>query len=159
MYIDAPDACTTLSFNINENSLVKPKWLISVTQYTSDFNNKAPKGCLQYFFGADKGIITGLNWNSSSGKSMERNKRICIRREANRNNMEYHQAGGTEIGEGNKGINFEKYTFFLKNTSLNMICTIRNSHPPQLANTKKKMPQSSTSSIQPFLILQLMHNL
>lgn len=97
MYIDAADACTTLSFNINENSLVKPKWLISVKQYTSDFNNKAPKGCLQYFFGADKGIITGLNW-----KSMERNKRICIRKEANRSNMEYHQAGGTEIGEGNK---------------------------------------------------------
>ena len=110
VYIDAADACTTLSFNIKENSVVKPKWLISVTQYTSDFNNKAPKGCLQYFFGADKGIITGLNWNS--GKSMERNKRICIRREANRSNMEYHQAGGTEIAEGNKGTNYEKYTFF-----------------------------------------------
>ena len=112
MYIDAADACITLSFDINENSLVKPKWLISVKQYTSDFNNKAPKGCLQYFFGADKGIITGLNWNSSSGKSMERNKRICIRREANRSNMVYHQAGRTEIGEGNKGTNFEKCTFF-----------------------------------------------
>ena len=106
MYIDAADACTTLSFNIKENSLVKPKWSISVTQYTSDSNNKAPKGCLQYFFGTDKGIIMGLNWNSSSGNSIERNKRICIRREANGSNMEYHQAGGTEIAEGNKGTNF-----------------------------------------------------
>ena len=121
MYIDAADACTTLSFNIKENSPIKPKWLISVTQYTSDFNNKAPKDCLQYFFGADKGIITALNWNSSCGKSMERNKRICIRREANRSNMEYHQAGRTEIAEGNKGTNFEKCTFFLKSTSLHII--------------------------------------
>ena len=121
MYIDAADACTTLSFNIKENSPVKPKWLIAVTQYTSDFNNKAPKDCLQYFFGADKGIITALNWNSSCGKSMERNKRICIRREANRSNMEYHQAGRTEIAEGNKGKIFEKCTFFLKSTSLHII--------------------------------------
>ena len=105
MYIDAADACTTLSFNIKENSHVKPRWLISVTQYTSDFNNKAPKGCIQYFFGADKGIIKSLNWNSSNGKYMERNKRICIRREANGSNLEYHQAGGTEIGKGNKGTN------------------------------------------------------
>ena len=117
VYIAAADACTTLSFNIKENSLVTPKWSILVTQYTSDFNNKAPKGCLQYFFGANKGLNTGLNWNSSSGRSMERNKCICIRREANRSNMEYHQAGGTEIAEGNKGTNFEKCTFFLKSTS------------------------------------------
>ena len=125
MYIDAADACTTLSFNIKGNSPVKPKWLISVTQYTSDFNNKAPKGCLQYFFGADKGIITSLNWNSS-GKSMERNKRICIRREANKSNMEYRQAGGTEIGEGNKGTNFENVHFF-------------SSKALQYTNTKKKI--------------------
>ena len=122
VYIDAADACTTLSFNIKENSVVKPKWLISVTQYTSDFNNKAPKGCLQYFFGADKGIITGLNWNSSSGKSMDRNKRVCIRREANRSSMEYHQAGGTEIAKGNKGTNFEKCTFF-SSKALAVACT------------------------------------
>ena len=112
VYIDAADACTTLSFNIKGNIPVKPKWLISVTQYTSDFNNKAPKGCLQYFFGADKGFIKSLNWNS--GKSMERNKRICIRREANKSKMEYHQAGRTEIGEGNKGTNFLTCTFFLE---------------------------------------------
>lgn len=111
MYIDAADACTTLSFNIKENSLVKPKWSISVTQYTGDSNNKAPKGCLQYFFGTDKGIIMGLNWNSSSGNSIERNKRICIRREANRSNMEYQQAGGTEIAEGNKGTNLKRCAF------------------------------------------------
>ena len=114
MYIEIADACTTLSFDIKENSPVKPKWSILVTQYTSDFNNKAPKGCLQYFFGTERGVITSLNWNSGSGRSMnERNKRICIRREANRLNMEY-QAGGTEIAEGNKGTNFEKSTFFSK---------------------------------------------
>ena len=117
MYIDAADACTTLSFNIKENSLVKPKWSILVTQYSSDFNNKAPKGCLQYFFGANEGIIKDLNWNS--GKSMERNKRICIRREANRSNMVYHQAGRTEIGEGNKGTNFEECTFFFSKAVAN----------------------------------------
>ena len=113
MYVEIADACTTLSFNINENGLATPEWSILVTQYTSDFNNKAPKGCLQYFFGTERGVITSLNWNSGSGRSMnERNKRICIRREANRSSMEYHQAGGTEIAKGNKGTNFEKCTFF-----------------------------------------------
>merc|ERR1712008_613180 len=66
----------------------------------SGFNNKAPKGCLQYFFGTERGVITSLNWNSGSGRAMnERNKSICIRREANRSSMEYHQAGGTEIAK------------------------------------------------------------
>ena len=78
-----------------------------------DFSNEKPKESYQKIQGFVNSRFAVIR---KATKSMERNKRICIRKEANRSNMEYHQAGGTEIGEGNKGTNFEKYTFFFSKT-------------------------------------------
>ena len=60
VYVDASDACNTLSFNIG--SAGTASWTIKVAQYTKDFNNLAPPGCLQYFFGTNTGVVRTFNF-------------------------------------------------------------------------------------------------
>ena len=63
MYIDASDAsfddCTTLSFNFKEPEPTRT-WNVTIIQIPCDYGNKAPPGCLQYYFGLTDGDARGI---------------------------------------------------------------------------------------------------
>ena len=60
------------------------QWNIEVTQFACDYENLAPQGCTQYFFGnSGAGTIESFNFNSGAGIHLaNQNQMICIRREA-----------------------------------------------------------------------------
>ncbi|CAB4068943.1 unnamed protein product [Lepeophtheirus salmonis] len=62
MYVDSAEACNDLVFN-SVSANVRQTWRIKITQYSCDFDNLAPDGCTQYFFGS------------------KTDQRICVRRE------------------------------------------------------------------------------
>ena len=61
------------------------QWAIEVTQFSCDYENLAPQGCLQYHFGNDgAGNVESFNFNAGNGIHLaNQNQMICIRREAN----------------------------------------------------------------------------
>ena len=61
------------------------QWAIEVTQFSCDYENLAPQGCLQYHFGNDgAGNVESFNFNAGNGIHLaNQNQLICIRREAN----------------------------------------------------------------------------
>lgn len=51
-----------------------------VTQYSCDFPNKAPQGCLQYFYGSTTGTVRSFNQGGSPAYHLANQKQsICIR--------------------------------------------------------------------------------
>jgi len=82
MYVDASEACNTLSFQLGTTSSPTRSWTIKVSQYSADFNNLAPSGCTQYFFGSTTGTIQSFNW-AGTHHLANQNQLICIRRERN----------------------------------------------------------------------------
>merc|ERR1712156_779886 len=53
MYIDASNDCNTLAFQLA--GMGTRMWEIKVTQYSCEFSNLAPPGCLQYYYGVNAG--------------------------------------------------------------------------------------------------------
>jgi len=82
MYVDASEACNTLSFQLGTTSSPTRSWTIKVSQYSADFSNLAPSGCTQYFFGSTTGTIQSFNWAGTHHLASQ-NQLICIRRERN----------------------------------------------------------------------------
>jgi len=54
--------------------------LPKVTQYDCNFNNLAPSGCTQYFFGATSQAVQTFNYDGGA-QLAEQNQNICVRRE------------------------------------------------------------------------------
>eukprot|EP00093_Oithona_nana_P004333 04333.XXX_140302_138918_1 [CDS] Oithona nana genome sequencing. len=86
MYVDASDMCNDLIFLIGRNgvgaTLVQRTWSIKVTQYSCDYDNLAPQGCTQYFFGAQKTTDIVKTFNYDGGVHLaDQNQQICVRRE------------------------------------------------------------------------------
>ena len=48
--------------------LLKLHHLLQITQYSCDYNNLAPEGCTQYFWGETTGAFMSFNYN---GKMMD----------------------------------------------------------------------------------------
>jgi len=102
IYVDASADCNLLSFQLA--GMGTRMWEIKVTQYSCEFNNLAPPGCLQYYYGvtpgvdnqdmpATKGQVESFNF---AGKIhlANQNQNICIRRELNRCRICYSAANG-----------------------------------------------------------------
>ena len=55
---------------------------LQITQYSCDYNNLAPEGCTQYFFGdkSTTGVVKTFNFDGGTHLS-DQNQNICIRRE------------------------------------------------------------------------------
>ncbi len=51
-----------------------------VTQYSCDFNNLAPDGCTQYFFGSNSQTVQTYNFDGGA-QLADQDQKICIRRE------------------------------------------------------------------------------
>ena len=85
MYIDTPTDCATLSFHLSATSGTTRQWNIKVTQYLCDYENLAPKGCTQYFFGNEgKGTVESFNYQAGTSVHLaNQNQVVCVRREKN----------------------------------------------------------------------------
>ena len=90
LYVDSTDACNVLAFTLgNDNpdangAVATRSWNIKVTQYSCDYNNLAPSGCTQYFFGMTTDVVQTFNYNAGNGRHLaDQNQNICVRRERN----------------------------------------------------------------------------
>lgn len=80
VYVDASSACNILSFQLGGTG--KRSWEIKVTQYSCNYDNLAPSGCTQYYFGKPEGKFQSFNYVGGVHLA-DQNQNICIRREKN----------------------------------------------------------------------------
>jgi len=86
VYVDASEMCNDLVFQLGNTevgaNIMTRTWSIKVTQYSCDFENLAPEGCTQYFFGPTQktGIVKTFNFDGGTHLS-DQNQNICVRRE------------------------------------------------------------------------------
>ena len=52
--------------------------LIQITQYSCDYNNLAPEGCTQYFYGSTTGSVKTYNFDGGQ-QLADQNQNICVR--------------------------------------------------------------------------------
>ena len=70
MYVDVRDGnCANLAMQLGAaavmgTAVVPRSWQIRVTQYDCAFDNLAPAGCTQYFFGATSQAVQGRDSNA-----------------------------------------------------------------------------------------------
>jgi hypothetical protein len=102
VYFDANEACNSLDFQFGNvargiTAIPTRSFSIRVTQYSCNYNNLAPSGCDQYFFGP-----TATNqiesFNFAGGRHLaNQHQTVCIRREAGNCRICYH-AAATDFG-------------------------------------------------------------
>ena len=80
--VETGSTCSDLVFSLSADASVQRSWAIKITQYSCDYINKAPEGCLQWFFGSTTGTIQSFNWANKQHLA-DQNQAICVRREAN----------------------------------------------------------------------------
>merc|ERR1712226_1455074 len=84
MYLDASEACNDISFLLGSNGVgtTTPtrQWSVKISQYSCNYNNLAPEGCTQYFFGSS--VDTVQTYNFDGGQHLANQEQaICVRRE------------------------------------------------------------------------------
>ena len=85
LYVDVcGETCNQLTFQLGNmgmgTALATRNWNIKITQYSCDYENLAPDGCDQYFFGANTGTVESFNF--AGGQHLaNQDQNICIRRE------------------------------------------------------------------------------
>ncbi len=101
-YFEASDACNYLDFQfankpIGVTALATRSFSIKVTQYSCDYDNLAPAGCDQYFFGS--GATNQIeSYNFAGGRHLANQKQtVCIRRERGNCRICY-SAALTDVG-------------------------------------------------------------
>lgn len=53
---------------------------LQISQYSCDFNNLAPDGCTQYFYGTTSQSVRTYNYNAGNGMHLaNQNQNICVR--------------------------------------------------------------------------------
>ena len=55
MYVDASQSCNDLSMQLAADG--SQMWTITVSQYECGYENLAPPGCTQYYWGSNTGTI------------------------------------------------------------------------------------------------------
>lgn len=85
MYVDASDTCNRLLFQLGSSAAVAStiatrQWSIKISQYSCNYDNLAPEGCTQYYYGSSVDTVRSYNWNGGYHLANQ-NQRICIRRE------------------------------------------------------------------------------
>merc|ERR1712038_1914846 len=109
LYMDVSGGqCVTLAFSIGSGSA---SWNIQVQTYDSDFDNKAPTGCTQYYFGeTTQGFKT---FNYANGVHLaNQNQRICFRQEKGKTKICYSTAATADFSVNvmSKSLNAVGYT-------------------------------------------------
>ena len=72
--------CNELAFNIGTTTTVTRSWTIKITQYNCNFNNLAPDGCTQYFWGQTTDTVKTFNFSGGQHLASQ-DQNICVRRE------------------------------------------------------------------------------
>lgn len=85
VYVDASRGdCNDLVFQLGGDPVdadaINRRWNIKVTQYSCDFDNLAPSGCDQYFFGSSTGLVQTFNFDGGRHLA-DQNQVVCVRRE------------------------------------------------------------------------------
>lgn len=98
MYVNVNDGstCSDLVFQLSATATVTRSWAIKITQFSCDDANKAPEGCLQYFFGSTTGTLRSFN-KANNAHLADQNQAICIRRESNTCQICYAQSSGDDF--------------------------------------------------------------
>ena len=53
---------------------------LQITQYDCNYENLAPSGCNQYFFGSSSGMVQSFNYDGGTHLA-DQNQNMCIRTE------------------------------------------------------------------------------
>ena len=85
MYVDSSNSCNELAFQLGTNGqgtalATTRTWNIKVTQYDCNYDNLAPEGCTQYFFGSNTQTVQTYNFDGGYHLANQ-DQNICIRRE------------------------------------------------------------------------------
>merc|ERR1712226_364699 len=85
MYVDASDDCNKLAFTFGSavaqgSNLATRQWSIKISQYSCNYENLAPQGCTQYYFGSNIDTVRTYNFNGGFHLANQRQE-ICVRRE------------------------------------------------------------------------------
>ena len=85
VYFDADNDCHDLSFALGQTGVdasipTNRQVSIKVTQYSCDYNNLAPQGCDQYYFGSGAtGTVKTFNYDAGRHLANQ-HQHICVRR-------------------------------------------------------------------------------
>ena len=77
MYLDLESDCIDFSTFVGSTSN-ESQWIIRINQWTQGFNNLAPQGCLQWFFGNETGTVRSFNFDGGTHLANQ-NQNICVR--------------------------------------------------------------------------------
>jgi len=104
LYVEATEECATMSFQLSDAATVTRKWAIKILQYSCEYENLAPKGCLQYFYGTKgEGAIKSFNFDGGVHLANQ-NQNICIRKESGMCRICYaHAATEFDVSFGETG--------------------------------------------------------
>ena len=84
-YFDADDDCNDLDFQFGNTAIdatiPSRSFTIRVTQYSCDFENLAPEGCDQYFYGTGgTNDVYTFNYGDGTNRHLANQKQtICVR--------------------------------------------------------------------------------
>ncbi len=87
MYVESSRCCNELAFKLGTGAgtelgaaVATREWQIKITQYSCDYNNLAPQGCVQYFFGQTGQQVQTYNYNNGNGRHLaNQDQQICVR--------------------------------------------------------------------------------
>ena len=104
VYFDASDDCHDLDFSLGETAvdttLATRQWSIKVSQYSCDYQNLAPSGCDQYFFGSGgTNNVQTFNWDGQKHLASQ-DQTICVRRESGNCRICWWAAALTDVDLG-----------------------------------------------------------
>lgn len=134
MYFDASDACHDLNFQLGQTgigtSLATRTWSIKITQYSCNYENLAPSGCDQYYYGT--GAMNMVKtFNFDGGKHLaDQMQTICVRREAGNCRICWTADALTDVQVSKDGGKIDVHNSFHKlkssNNKANNVFRLRN---------------------------------
>ena len=135
VYFEASDMCNSLDFQLGNtangvSTVATRSWSIRVSQYSCDYENLAPTGCNQWYFGSGAtGYIYSFNY--SGGKHLANQRQVsCIRREAGNCKVCYSADAATDIAltlDTTKTIGYisvSLYYNYLGSHNVTLLCSI-----------------------------------
>ena len=78
MYLDLESDCIDFSAFVGSSSINESQWIIRINQWPQGFDNLAPQGCLQWFFGNVTGTVRSFNFDGGRHLANQ-NQNICVR--------------------------------------------------------------------------------
>ena len=123
VYVDADEGCNDLTFQLGGTgvgtAISNRQWSIKVSQYDCDYNNLAPEGCTQYFYGSSSQTVQSFNFDGGQHLA-DQNQNICVRRErgncricwTTQQDTDFQVSGSTAGGPRTMGTVCGGYGFF-----------------------------------------------